>query len=180
MKNKQYVYDKLNSSLEKKGLFDVDYLPEGKDYITPDGNYKFERRNVFHRMANGVCRCTTLLFGGALTKIRFGAKVCGRNNLKSLKGSGAIAVCNHIDVLDTLLVKRAVGHFRSYHMGRVENNRKGFVGFIVRHGGFIPIGGGGSYQAQKNMRKYCGKLLQNGKIISFYPEQALWVGYEKP
>lgn len=166
----------LISRLEADGKFDVDYLPQGKRYILPDGDYKYVRTNPFYRASCLFCRTITFLFGPLLCFFRFGLRVRGRKNLKGVKS--AISVCNHVSIVDTLFVKQAIGHYRSYHTGAPHNNKKGFGGYILRRAGFLSLGGG--FSAQKKLIAVFKTLLNKGAIINFYPEEALWQRYEKP
>lgn len=106
----------------------------------------------------------------------FGLRVRGRDNLKGI--NGAICVCNHVAVLDTLFVKQAVGHYRSYHTGAPHNNKKGFLGYVLRRAGFLSLGGG--FGAKKQFALTLKQLLDRGAMVNFYPEEALWQRYEKP
>ena len=126
----------------------------------------------------GFWRTVTFLFGPIFLKVWFGAKVTGRKYLKELKGKGALCVCNHISYLDTLFVRQAVGYFRSYHTMTQQNNRKGFGGHVIRHGGMLPFSE--NFAAMKNLTAEMERLLKKGKIINFYPEKAMWTGYQKP
>ena len=172
-KNKR---NRLINRLEAEGAFDVDYLPQGKRYITPDGDYKYVRTNFFYRLSCIFCRTVTFLLGPILCFVRFGLKVRDKKNLKGI--NGAICVCNHVSIVDTLFVKQAVGHYRSYHTGAPHNNKKGLGGFIMWRAGFLPLGGG--FAAQKKFNLTLEALLKNGAVVNFYPEEALWQHYEKP
>ena len=162
--------------LEREGRFDVDYLPKSDNFILPDSDFKFVRTNIFYRMACIFCRTVTFLFGPILCWLVYGLKIRGKRNIKGVKG--AICVCNHVSILDTLFVKQAVGHYRSYHTGDPHNNRKGLGGYILRRAGFLSLGG--SFGAQKNFAQTLEYLFKRGAIVNFYPEEALWQGYEKP
>ncbi|MGN1066692.1 MAG: lysophospholipid acyltransferase family protein [Candidatus Fimimonas sp.] len=163
--------------MEKQNKFDVDYLPQGKRYITPDENFRFVKNNVFYKISCKLVRTITFLIGPLICKLFVGLKVRGKENLKELHG-GAICVCNHVAVLDTLYVKQAVGHYRSYHTGAPWNNKKGLGGALLRRAGFLSLGG--NIAAMRNFKNTVGELLQKGAIINYYPEHALWQNYEKP
>lgn len=165
------------AELEKQNNFDVDYLPQGKHYVTPDGNFKFVKTNVFYKISCFLCRTITFLFGPIVCAF-LGLRVRGRKNLKALKHRGAICVCNHVSYVDTLFIKQAVGHYRSYHTGAPWNNRSGFGGFLLRRAGFLSLGG--NIAAMRNFKTTVGDLLQKGAIINYYPEHALWQHYKKP
>lgn len=162
--------------MEQQNKFDVDYLPQGERYITPDENFVFVKKNIFYKTSCKLVRTVTFLFGPILCKLFIGLKVRGKKNLKKLHG--AISVCNHIAVLDALYVKQAIGHYRSYHTGAPWNNKKGLGGALLRRAGFLSLGG--NLAAMRNFKKTVGELLQKGAIINYYPEHALWQNYEKP
>ena len=171
------IRDGIQSTLESRKKFCCDYIPFGKKWSVPDGNFKY-RRKFPESLATGFWRTVLFLFSPILLKVWFGAKVTGRENLKELKNRGALCVCNHIDYLDTLFVRQAVGHFRSYHTISQQNNKGGALGHIMRHGGTLPFSQ--NYTAMKNMTAEMERLLKRGKIINFYPEKAMWPAYQKP
>lgn len=167
----------IHKTLELHRRFDIDYVPCGDNWTMPDENYKY-RQNLFNRIITGFWRTFTFIFGPVLLKLVYGYRVTGRENLKKIKGAGAISVCNHISFLDTLFIRQAVGHYRSYHTIAHTNNKKGLGGHILRHGGTLPFSS--NYTANKNLVAEIGRLLKKGKIINIYAEKAMWLGYQKP
>lgn len=163
--------------MEKQNKFDVDYLPQGERYITPDGNFVFVKNNIFYKISCKLVRTVTFVLGPVLCAV-LGFRVRGKENLKPLKNKGAVCVCNHVSYLDTLYIKMAVGHYRSYHTGAPWNNKKGIGGFLLRRAGFLSLGG--NIAAMRNFKSTVSALLQKGAIINYYPEHALWQQYEKP
>ncbi len=166
----------ITARLEREGKFDVDYLPRSEKFIMPDENFRYVKKGILYRFSCKCVRTATFLLGPVVCKAAYGLKVRGRENLKGI--NGAICVCNHVSVIDTLFVKQAVGHYRSFHTGAPWNNRKGLGGAILRRGGFLSLGG--SFSARKNFNVCLGELLKKGAIVNFYPEEALWQRYEKP
>ena len=169
--------DGIQEALERHRKFGCDYIPFGDKWSVPDGNFKY-RRTFPESIAVGFWRTVLSVFSPVFLKVWFGAKVTGRQNLKELKKKGALCVCNHISYLDTLFVRQAVGYFRSYHTMSQQNNRKGLGGNIIRHGGMLPFSE--NFAAMKNLTAEMDRLLKRGKIINFYPERAMWTGYQKP
>ncbi len=169
--------DGIQTTLEGYRKFGFDYIPFGNKWSVPDGNFKY-RKPFPECLLNGFWRTLLKIFAPILLKVWFGAKVTGRKNLKELRGKGALCVCNHIDYLDTLFVRQAVGYFRSYHTMTQQNNKKGFGGHVIRHGGMLPFSE--NFAAMKNLTAEMDRLLKKGKIINFYPEKAMWCGYQKP
>ena len=107
-----------------------------------------------------------------------GVKVVGKENLRALKKQGAICVCNHFNYLDTVFVREAVGHYRSYHTMGPWNNKRGIGGHIIRQGGMLPFSA--DRGAMRALTEEMDRLLKEGKIINFYAEQAMWKNYQKP
>lgn len=178
---------KKRSSLEKRILiqntlegyrrFDYDYIPMGDNWTAPDGDFKY-RKPFPEMLICGFWRVFLQLLAPVALKIMYGARVTGKKYLKEVKGTGALCVCNHISFLDTLFVRQAVGHFRSYHTMTQENNKKGVGGHIIRHGGMLPFSS--NFTAAKNLNAEMERLIKKGKIINFYAEKAMWVNYPKP
>lgn len=173
----KYKRERIHTLLSAKGRFNMDYGASFGKWFMPDKNFRY-RQNAFHRFISFSVRCFLCVFGTLLIKLLYGAKVRGKDNLKALKGQGAICLCNHFHILDTLFVRSAVGHFRSYHTVAPFNNKKGVLGAVMRHGGLLPFSS--DLAALKNLDSEMERLLSCGKIINFYPEQALWSHYDRP
>ena len=171
------IRDGIQSALEAHGKFSYDYIPFGKKWSVPDGKYRYRKRFP-ESLAVGFWRTVLFTISPLFLKVWFGAKVTGRENLKALKNKGALCVCNHINYLDTLFVRQAVGYYRSYHTMTQQNNKKGLGGHIIRHGGMLPFSD--NFAAMKNLTAEMERLLKKGKIINFYAEKAMWTAYQKP
>ena len=177
VRTKQEKIAKIQNTLEGYRRFDYDYVPYIGTWNIPDKNFAY-RQKGWDRLCTGVIRTVMRLFGPVLLFVAYGARVDGRKNLKALGRSGAICVCNHFNYLDTLMVRQAVGHYRSYHTMTPQNNKGGAGGWIVRHGGMLPFSP--DLEAMRNLNAEIGRLLSEGKIVNFYAEQALWTNYQKP
>ena len=167
----------IQNTLEGYRRFDYDYIPFGDNWEMPAADYKYRKRG-FGKIAAGFWRTLMATIGSVAIKIMYGAKVVGKKNLKALGKRGAICVCNHFSFLDTLFVRQAVGHFRSYHTMGPFNNKKGVGGHIIRNGGMLPFST--NMGAMKNFMREIERLLKEGKIVNFYAEQAMWLNYQKP
>ncbi len=176
-RSKQEQIRGIQQTLEAHRRFDLDYIPFIGTWKMPDENYRYHQRG-WDAFWTGFWRTLMFLFGWILTGVCFGARVVGRKNLRAIKKSGAICICNHFNYLDTLLVRQAVGHFRSYHTMGPMNNKGGLGGWIVRHGGMLPFSA--DHTAARNLNKEIERLLKKGKIVNFYAEQAMWTNYQKP
>ena len=169
--------EKIQAILERRRRFDYDYIPYIGHWTAPDGNYQYRLRGK-DRFWELFWRTVMFLFGWILIGVCFGARVKGRKNLRAIKGMGAVCVCNHINYLDTLFVRQAVGHYRSYHTMGPKNNKNGFGGWVMRHGGMLTFSP--DRAAARNLNAEIERLLKKGKIVNFYAEQAMWGNYQKP
>lgn len=169
--------EKIQATLEGYRRFDYDYIPFGHRWVMPDGKHRY-RLNVFDRALGAIVRFLLCTLGTLVIKAVYGARVTGRKNKKAIKGKGAFCVCNHFSFLDTLFVRSAAGHFRSYHTAAPYNNKRGIGGWFLRRGGLLPFSG--NLAATKNLMREMERLLGAGKIVNFYAEQAMWVNYQKP
>lgn len=178
MNSKKYEkIQAIQNTLERHRRFDYDYIPFGNNWTMPDEKYKYRQRGL----SRFVTRFWLTIMAGLaplLLKVCYRAKVVGKENFKALGKRGAVCVCNHFNYLDTLFVRRVVGYFRSYHTMGPFNNKKGLGGHIIRHGGMLPFST--NMTAMKGFMRETERLLKDGKIVNFYPEQALWLNYRKP
>lgn len=168
---------KIQETLEGYRRFDCDYIPFGTHWKNPDKSFRYRKRG-FDRLVVGFWRTILFLFGPLIIGVGYGARVTGRKNLKAVKKTGIVSICNHFCYLDTLFVRQAVGHYRSFHTMGPKNNKTGPGGHIVRHGGMLPFSP--DLEAARNLSREIERLLENGKIVNFYAEQALWTNYQKP
>ena len=163
---------------EKKRQFDRDLNDHRYDDALPiDGDYNYLPVKAGERIRRFFLVPAISFFGWVVGKFGFGLKIKGKKNLKSIKKSGAIAICNHVHELDTLFVKISLGGFRTFHTGSFYLLKRGWAGRIFKSGGFLPVG-----ETVKDLQKLSETvdiLLKKGKIINFYPEHALWFRYEK-
>lgn len=167
----------IQTVLEGYRRFDFDYIPFGPHWKMPDADFRYRKRGL-DRLGVGFWRTVLFLFSRFLIWFAYGARVRGKKNLRAVKGTGAVSVMNHFSYLDTLFVRHALGHFRTYHTMGPKNNRTGFGGHIIRHGGMLPFSA--DLSAARNLNAEIERLLKGGKIVNFYAEQALWTNYQKP
>lgn len=103
-------------------------------------------------------------------------RVFGRENLKNL--GSCIVTCNHTNMCDCLAVKKALKTRKIKITGAPFNNRKSFFGKMMNIGGFMPMGS--TIAGTRNFNNALETFLKNDFKVVFYPEQAMWPGYEKP
>ncbi len=166
----------IQDVLEGYRRFDYDYIAFGTNWTVPQGDYRY-RQPWYERIATGFWRTMMAILAPPFIRILYGTRTVGRENLRAVKG-GAISVCNHFNYLDTLFVRDAVGHFRSFHTMAPWNNKRGLGGHIIRHAGMWPLSS--NLAANKNLMREMKRRLDRGAVINFYAEQAMWGNYQKP
>lgn len=176
-RTKRELIEGVQNTLEKHKKFDRKTISYGDRWIMPDRNFKY-CQPVPERIVTGFWRVFLGIFGPPYLKIAFGARVTGKENLKVLNDTGVITVCNHINYVDTLFVRQAIGYFNSLHTMAPWNNKRGIGGHIVRHGGVLPFST--DIEAMRNLNKEMERQLARGKRVNFYPEQVMWWNYQKP
>ena len=169
--------DGIQATLEGYRRFDYDYIAFGKKWFMPDGDFRY-RQSLGGRLISGFFRTILQIFAPLLLKVAYGCRVVGKENRRALRKQGAIVITNHIAYLDTLFVRAAVGHYRSFHTMAPWNNKKGVGGWFMRHAGLWAFSG--NLAATKNLMREMERRLGQGKFVNFYAEQAMWVNYQKP
>lgn len=105
-----------------------------------------------------------------LTKIVYGLKIEGKENIKNLK-SGAITISNHVLVLDCAMVGLACKWKKVCYTVQEESFKIPFVGKLIILLNAIPIPT--KMEKKKDFVKEVNTRLQKGKIVHFYPEGSL-------
>lgn len=175
-RSKLELRDGIQATLEGYRRFDYDYIPFGDKWFMPDAGFRY-RQGFFGRMIS-ACFRTVLFVASPFIRLVYGYRVVGKANRRALKGKGAIAVCNHFSYLDTLFVRAALGHYRSFHTMAPWNNKTGLGGWFMRHAGMWAFSA--NLTATRNLMREMERRLAQGKLINFYAEQAMWVNYPKP
>ena len=166
------------AALEKQGQFATDMNEKHRtfDALDIDKGYEYLPRRPLERVRRAVVLSVVAAVGPLVTWFAQGVRVVGKENLRAVRG-GAISVCNHVHTLDTLMVKNALGAFRTFHTGSYYLLKKGELGRIFKAGGFLPVGT--RFTDMKRLQEAVSTLVQEGKIVNFYPEHALWPGYRR-
>ena len=174
-------WDEVHAELERKGAFDQYTTPYNYDHtIKVDGNYVYINRNIFFRGLSAFLRGLMFVLGPIATKVAFGCKISGRENLKALKDIGCFSISNHVGYLDNLMLRQALRGKRLYLTVAPHNSKSGFSGLILRAGGCLPLPETGSLSATRNLNAAFKELLEDKHDIHFYAEQAMWLSYHKP
>ena len=111
-----------------------------------------------------------------LNKIVYDLKIEGKENIKNLK-TGAVSVSNHVLFLDCSMVGLAFGLKKIYFTTREGSFKIPFIRRLIKLLRAVPIPT--KINNEVYFVKEINNALQNGKIIHFYPEKALWPYHEK-
>lgn len=152
-----HLYEPLESNIDKN----YEYIKEGKVF-------SFFSNLLYYGVAFPVLTI--------LNKIVYDLKIEGKENIKNLQ-TGAISVSNHVLILDCSMVGLAFGLHKVYFTTREGSFKLPFIRKLIKLLRAVPI------PIKIENREYfitaLDKALQNGKMIHFYPEQALWPYCEK-
>ena len=158
--DKHYLNVKKNNGL----VFDVNY-----PYI--DTSKKFRRSENFTRFLLKV-----IVF--PLTRIRFGLRIKGRENLKKYKDvidKGVVSVCNHVHMWDYLGILLSIK--RRAHVLTWAPNIRGENGKMLRSVGAIPIPEN-DMQATRKYIEVVDNYINNGGWLHIYAEGSMWEYYQ--
>ena len=172
-------YREKEREYERTGQFDRDLNDEHRTFDAREigEGYRYLPKTFGERLRRVFLIPAVKVFGSVYSFFGYGFKVKGKKNLRAIKKSGAISVCNHAHELDTLLVKLTLGCYRTFHTGSYYLLKRGWAGRIFKSGGFLPVGT--TVKDLQNLQNAVGTLVKKGKIVNFYPEHALWRRYEK-
>jgi len=106
---------------------------------------------------------------------KYRLKIENKKAYKSLKKNGAILICNHCHVLDTVAIRLATMGRTNYLCSRIENFSVPFLGVLIKLLGTIPIPD--NMQGMRYYKEIVDEQLQKHNIVSLLPETAMWPFY---
>ncbi len=171
--------------MEKYFTEESDNLEQNEDVIhlweplevKLDSNYKYiNDEKIFSFFSNLLYYGLAFPVLTVLNKIVYDLKIEGKENIKNLK-TGAISVSNHVLILDCSMIGLAFGLKKVYFTTREGSFKIPFVRKLIKLLRAVPIPT--KLKDEEYFIKGINKALQDGKIIHFYPEKALWPYYEK-
>lgn len=134
-------------------------------------HYDYLSDGLFYRVLYVVLKTLALLVFQIVNPIWLGFTIRGRENIRAVKGSGAISICNHVHALDCTLVGSAYWNRKQYFVTLQSNLEIPLVRHLVKALGGIPV--------PRNLRmlpylsENIGKALKRGQIVQIYPEGVL-------
>lgn len=167
--------------IERPDKFDEHMRPIKHDTrkIKFDENYSFRPRNIFFRIWAGFFKCIGICVLFPFFKLKYGAKIYGKENYKKIKKGGFIATLNHSHICDDLCAGTNVFPCRKVYFATLDRSiRRPVVGFFLRTLGGIPI----PAHSISGMRKYnedISYLLKKKKPVLYNPEGSMWPYYRE-
>lgn len=144
-----------------------------------DENYPYYEDSLWYRFNRALCSFVLHFLAIPYIKVAKGLKVEGRDILKKYRKEfegGALTVCNHVFLMDAVIVCHAVRKFRSMHIPMYAKhfNNKGFYWMIHSMGG-VPVA-----ESIAGMRKFdeaFDKFHERKDWIHVFPEEVRWDYY---
>ena len=175
-----YLYDQIIAEKvnNEKHANDPDahqiHLPQTLSFHIGE-NYRFVNRNVFFLVFAFLFKFLLIYpIFYIVTKLMLGYRSEGRKNLRLIK-RGAITVSNHVHILDAPMLNFTLFPKQPAMTSIKGNFETPGVSFLVRILGAVPIP-----ETPKALRAFMTAMrseLSRKRIVHFYPEAALWPGY---
>lgn len=140
-------------------------------------DYRFVNRNVFFLIFAFIFKYVVMYPAFyIILKLSVGYTSQGRKNLRLLKG-GAVSVSNHVHTLDAPMLNFALFPRQPVMTSLKGNFETPGVSFLVSTLGATPIP-----ETPKALRAFMAAMkaeLCRGRLVHFYPEAALWPGFNE-
>lgn len=108
-------------------------------------------------------------------RLAFGLRILGRENAEAVPG-GAVTVCNHIHILDCVMVYMTFPRRRMWALSLPDNLRLPAAGAIVRTMGGLAVPD--SAEGYRRLYRHLGDCFAQGHWLQVYPEGGIqpWCG----
>ena len=138
-------------------------------------SYRFFPTHPFFILGGGLVRLLIYLLVFLFIKPVWGLKIEGGSNLKGIKG-GAVTVCNHVHLLDCVMVSYVLRHKNVCFPTLESNFRIPLIRHIIRLLGGSPIPE--NRQVFRRFMEETGSWVAGGNWIHYYPEVVLHPYYQ--
>ena len=169
---------------EKNGWFDIDVENDPPTIPLKKGECDYGNRKLSSKIASFFANVAATRFFEKLIKNHqlIIKEVVGIENFIEVKG-GAFLTCNHFNAYDNYALYRVIKPYLKGNLYKVirEGNYTSFpnpYGYFFRHCNTLPLSG--NYEVLKEFMAGVKYLLNKGRKILIYPEQAMWWNYKKP
>ena len=171
-------YEKLIEKFEREKTPDAFVIDVSKMKITPmDENFEYQSKNIFSKIFKGFMRAVIWLFGPITTFFAFKLKVVGRKNLKAIKNTGFLSICNHISNIDCLCVIQALRGKKLYLTQANYHYKKNLGSWILRTAYTMPFPN--TLSSSKKFNEELKLMFKKKKGLQIYAEQGMWPYYKK-
>lgn len=137
-------------------------VPLGFDYLL-DGFWGKVGHFLIKTIAMAILKPFNRLF--------FGYRLRGKENIKKVKDTGAVTICNHVHPMDCTFLCCAFWQKRLYYLTLSSNFEIPLIRHLIRIFGAIPISD--NISAKQEMRAAMNSALQKGRFVQIYPEGIL-------
>ncbi len=142
-----------------------------------DKDYKYVPNSlIFKLFSNFIYYFIAFPILKIYTKLLYNLKIEGKENIKNLD-SGAISISNHVLLLDCALVGLCYGIKKVYYTTLEGSFKIPFVRRLIKFLRAVPIPK--DITNKKRFLAEINNLLNNKKIVHFYPEASLWPYHKK-
>ncbi len=169
---------KKEEELELNGLFNEDANENDMSNAEPvTADYPYIKKGFKNAVKHWFYLNCVRIYSHLINKKLTNLKVVKNKNAKKVKG--AIVTCNHISLVDSFAIRKAIG--ADYHYVAAEfNNFKGHLGTLARNSGYIPLPETLDKDKLRKFNDAISYYLDKGKRVVIYPEQSMWRDYKKP
>lgn len=144
---------------------------------TIDSSFKYEHKNIFYKIYSFILYYIAFIFLIPFNYIMFGTRIKGKKNLKKVKKTGSIIVCNHNHIMDTTMIVTKIHPTRTYTLADKSSFQIPVVRHMVGALGAIPIAD--TLDGKRKCFNYIDSLLKNKKNVLVYPEGSMWPYYKE-
>ena len=159
MTNKEHI-SKI-AEFEKEKRFNEDINPvDWNDCYPVTENFPYIQKNIFKKFINYFKKLLIINpFSRKQNKKIFKTIVVGRENIDKVRGG--IVTSNHFNIFDCLAIRYALKDNNLKYCVAEFNNRKGFLGNMMRAVGIMPLSA--KFTIQKNFSKGISHHLSKGQ-----------------
>ena len=133
--------------------------------------YDYRRANPLSRLTSSLLKTVAVPVLTVFDRVVLGSRIDGWKNLRRLRNTGAVTVCNHVHMLDCTLVEQALFKERTYFITLASNFKIPLVRHLIRILGGVPLSA--DVQTTAELFSEMGKALKKGACVQIYPEGVL-------
>lgn len=140
-----------------------------------DGNYDYLRKGALKTAWYVAMRVIVDIILNIYDRLMFGLKINGAKNLKEVRKTGAMIVCNHVHTMDCTFIDCAIPLRRVYYTTLESNFRIPVARHFIRWLGGVPIPT--KICELKDFTAEMKRALESGNFVCMYPEGVLYPYY---